>query len=50
MRKQLMKLKLNIMSFVHGGCHQELPLKESIIGLSEWLGTGTFVLGNGMVT
>jgi hypothetical protein len=49
-RKQLMKLKLNIMSFVHGGCHLKLPWKKSFSSCPSGWGFGTFVIGNGVVT
>ena len=36
-QKQYMKWKINIMAFVHGGCHLELPQKKALLGsLSGW--------------
>ena len=49
MQKQWMKPKLNIMSFVHGGCHLELPHKKALSGfLSGWV-FDTSIIDNGVV-
>ena len=37
-QKQWIKLKLNVMSFVHGGCYLKATTKEGILTLSKWLG------------
>ena len=49
MRKQLTKLKRNIISFIHGDCHPELLQKKAFSAcLSGW-GFGIFVIDNGVV-
>ena len=45
-----MKLKPNIISFVHGGCHLQLPHKKSFPACPSGWGSGTSVIGNGVVT
>ena len=45
-----MKLKLNIMSFVHGGYDLELPQKKTLSACPSGWGSSTFVIGNGVVT
>ena len=50
MQKQYMKWKINIMAFVHGGCHLELPQKKTLLGsLSGWAFDTISVLSNGVV-